>query len=544
MTIFNIPLERVIANPWQTRQSQSDPAYIEDLAADIRRNGLLQLPVGRITGAGGQPVTPDVLTQEIVNQDTTLYIQLAFGHNRLAAFELLDADGSQQWQTMPVEVGPLADEQMANFAWSENEKRRDCSPLERALAIQKRMESFGWSQQEVADRLGISRPVVTNALRLLKLPEEVRQKLDSGEINERQAQAVLALFDLPESLRAKGAAGWNVEINPTNILDDALTGVSSEEIRRRIDKLIDQYCKDLHTVIWKLDDALNGICPCRTCESRMASRNACMDPDCYRIKERLAKADYLSKASQASGIPPLESDKDYHSITRFEWGSAKQDLPKILKAGCKSLRLCYEHRETRNHQADDSNTLAGIGFPHASIVCAKRAGYCTCSNGLDHIRSQAKAQIVYHSTSEQPSQDANSESPDSPPAPIADLTAAGLEEQARAARAEKRRASKLANQVKRLAAARLAQALEDNSPLAWRVFAAGLLWSFSWDKTNDYSFTDLCYAFGEAAVEKLMPYDPTSLSHILKSINQRLRQAGLPPISEGEVLEAEEEIAA
>lgn len=151
-------------NPWQVREVY-DPAYLEDLAADIERNGLLQPPLARMNGNG------------------ILSYQLAFGHCRLRAYKLLHAQGIPGFESMPVEVRQLTDEQMADFAWTENEKRRDVTPIERMHAIRKQMETFGWTQKEIAERRNLSESTVSNILRLGQLPEDVQAQVHGGQLS-------------------------------------------------------------------------------------------------------------------------------------------------------------------------------------------------------------------------------------------------------------------------------------------------------------------------------------------------------------------------
>lgn len=216
-----IPIERIIANPWQTRQGSVAEEYIKDLALDIARNGLLQTPVGRLV-QDGKPLDskPYGGPGAALNDEPGSMVQLAFGHNRLAAFRWLfdlrnNSDIPGDFSRMAVELhNKLSDEQMADFAWSENEKRRELTPLERALAIEKRMQDFGWNQKEIAGRLGVSQPVVSNALRLLKLPAAMRAALSEGSLTERQAMALLPLFDLGDELLAKANEHYSYTTRP------------------------------------------------------------------------------------------------------------------------------------------------------------------------------------------------------------------------------------------------------------------------------------------------------------------------------------------
>lgn len=239
---MEVPITDIVPNPWQTRRGATTE-HIKNLALDIAANGLLQTPIGRLMlGAEVAPIdeiTAAQLTGEIPDE---CQVQLAFGHNRLAAFKWLSelgpfSDIGGDWSNMPVELKPLSDEQMASFAWSENEKRRELSPVERAQAIARRIQDFGWSHEDAAENLGISRPSISNALRLLKLPDIVQDHLHAGEISERQAMALLKLFEQPEDLVDEDAFQRTADY----LVRQALEGESSESLRLIVDSTVDTW---------------------------------------------------------------------------------------------------------------------------------------------------------------------------------------------------------------------------------------------------------------------------------------------------------------
>lgn len=229
---IQIPLSIIRDNPWQTRQ-EYDQERIELLALDISRNSILQPPAGRVVDAEGHPVPEsDYHNAESIAKgcvrlilDKGWSIQLAFGHSRLRACRHLG------WETMPVEIRELTDEQMATLAWSENSQRKDLSPIEQAYAIRKMMQDFKWTQERVAAELGIDRSTVANKLRLLKLPEEVLEHLKAGTISERQAGALVPAFEIPEEdLALAPSWGWK----PADLVRFATKGMSSDELRERV----------------------------------------------------------------------------------------------------------------------------------------------------------------------------------------------------------------------------------------------------------------------------------------------------------------------
>ncbi|MBN1485618.1 MAG: ParB/RepB/Spo0J family partition protein [Chloroflexia bacterium] len=233
-----VSLDRIRDNPWQMRL-QIDQEYVVSLAADIQARGLLQMPAGRVVDENDQPLPPYNLDFSEGLPDK-LYLQLAFGHNRVAAFRHLSQKDGDTWSSIPIQIQDLSDEQIALAAWAENARRKDLSPIEEAMAIQQWMEDFGWSQREIADKIGLARSTIANKLRLLELPEEIQDQVKGGEIPERSAIALKGYYDLPEPIKASVANDRYVR----NILQDP-TSYTSEDIRKAIGNAIDQRSGDL-----------------------------------------------------------------------------------------------------------------------------------------------------------------------------------------------------------------------------------------------------------------------------------------------------------
>ena len=104
---------------------------------------------------------------------------------------------------MPVEIRALSDEQMFSMAIRENLARKELSPIEEATAMRRWKDDFGKNSKEIGDLFGLSNSAVRNKMRLLDLPEEVRGKLQEGEIAEGTGRALLSLFSVPEDIRAQ-----------------------------------------------------------------------------------------------------------------------------------------------------------------------------------------------------------------------------------------------------------------------------------------------------------------------------------------------------
>jgi len=160
-----IPIARVSPNPHQPRQAISEESLAE-LVASIREHGVIQ---------------PLVVTQ--IGDD----YRLIAGERRWRAAQLAGLT------TIPAIIKETTPQEMLELALVENLQRADLSPLEEAGAYRQLMDEFGLTQEEVAERVGKSRTAVANTIRLLRLPEDIKEALASDRISEGHARALLAL---------------------------------------------------------------------------------------------------------------------------------------------------------------------------------------------------------------------------------------------------------------------------------------------------------------------------------------------------------------
>jgi ParB family chromosome partitioning protein len=191
----DIPVARISPNPHQPRQS-IDEESLAELVASIREHGVIQ------------PL--------IVTQVGDAY-QLIAGERRWRAAQLAGL------ATLPALVKETTPQQMLELALVENLQRADLNPLEEAGAYRELIDEFGLTQEQVAGRVGKSRTAVANTLRLLRLPEEVKQALAAGRISEGHARALLALPSGPLQRQALGI-----------ILQRGLNVRQTEELVRRM----------------------------------------------------------------------------------------------------------------------------------------------------------------------------------------------------------------------------------------------------------------------------------------------------------------------
>jgi ParB family chromosome partitioning protein len=189
-TYMEIPVGSVSPNPRQPRQVFDDDAMAE-LTHSIREIGLLQPIVVRA-------------------QDGDRY-ELVMGERRWRATEMAGLD------TIPAIVRTTPDDDMLRDALLENLHRSQLNALEEAAAYQQLLDDFGCTHDELAGRIGRSRPQISNTLRLLKLPPLVQRRVAAGVLSAGHARALLGLTDgaaqerLAQRIVAEGLSVRTVE---------------------------------------------------------------------------------------------------------------------------------------------------------------------------------------------------------------------------------------------------------------------------------------------------------------------------------------------
>lgn len=173
--IILVPQEEIYPNPNQPR-TRFDFDELESLAQSIRQNGIIQPIAVRINSKGEY--------------------ELISGERRLRASRLV---GITQ---VPCIVMEANDEKSALFALIENIQRSDLGFFEEAQAIERLITDFGMSREEVCKKLGKAAPTISNKLRLLRLPEEIRMRITQENLTERHARTLLRLTSVSQMERA------------------------------------------------------------------------------------------------------------------------------------------------------------------------------------------------------------------------------------------------------------------------------------------------------------------------------------------------------
>ena len=201
-----IALELIRPNPYQPRKTFEEER-LNDLASSIQQHGILQ---------------PIVLRQTVQGY------YIVVGERRFRASKLAGLT------EVPAIIKELSDEDMMELAIIENLQREDLNAIEEAESYKKMMTDLNITQQEVARRLGKSRPYIANMLRLLQLPKNVAQMVQQGALSSAHGRTLLTLKDASKIKKtAKQAAqeSWSVRY-----LEEYVNGLVSKDISRKVDK--------------------------------------------------------------------------------------------------------------------------------------------------------------------------------------------------------------------------------------------------------------------------------------------------------------------
>lgn len=196
---------------------------LEELAKSIEQNGIIQPILVRPMADGSY--------------------QLIAGERRWRAARMAGLT------EVPVTIREMSDEEASIFALIENLQREDLNPVEEAEGLKSLIESYGFTQEEAADKVGKSRTAVTNTLRLLKLPSPVRNLLGDGKITAGHARALLGLDDEEEMLKiAETVVAQDLSVRQVEkMVKYALQGEKPKPKKR--DKKRDQYYDEVEIAL-------------------------------------------------------------------------------------------------------------------------------------------------------------------------------------------------------------------------------------------------------------------------------------------------------
>lgn len=208
-TIQDVKLSLIRPNPYQPRRT-FDQKALRELASSIQESGVFQPIILR------QP-DPKLKRYELIA-----------GERRFRASKLA------KQTTIPAIIRTMSDEKMMEVAVLENLQREDLTPLEEAQAYQTLMDKLSLTQAQVAERLGKSRPYIANYLRLLGLPNEIKELVSAGKLSMGQARTLLGLKDRKQLVKlAKQAVEKNLTVRQLEELVSQMNGTAEKKRAKR-----------------------------------------------------------------------------------------------------------------------------------------------------------------------------------------------------------------------------------------------------------------------------------------------------------------------
>jgi ParB family chromosome partitioning protein len=227
--LADVPVDAITPNPRQPRQVFNEDAMAE-LVASIREVGVLQ----------------PVVVRRLSDRDGARY-ELIMGERRWRASR------EAGLRTVPAVVRDTTDDALLRDALLENLHRVDLNPLEEAAAYQQLLDDFGCSQEELSQRIGRSRPQISNTLRLLKLPPAVQRHVAAGVLSAGHARALLSLEPVAAAALASRAIAEGLSVRTLEEIVAAGTGAA----RRRTAVRAGRRMPLLDTMASRLSDKLD-----------------------------------------------------------------------------------------------------------------------------------------------------------------------------------------------------------------------------------------------------------------------------------------------
>ena len=173
--LIEVGVDQVVANPNQPRKS-FETSSLDELTASVRASGVIQPVIVRLSGSG---------------------YQLIAGERRWRAARQAGLE------RIPAIVREATDAESLELALVENLLREDLNPMEEAEAYRQLLHQFGWTQEQLGQRIGRDRTSIANVLRLLRLPDEIQADLRGGRLTMGHARALLALPTAADQLKLR-----------------------------------------------------------------------------------------------------------------------------------------------------------------------------------------------------------------------------------------------------------------------------------------------------------------------------------------------------
>ena len=216
-SLRTLKLRDVEPNPNQPRR-EFDPAALEELAESIRQNGIIT------------PIT--------VRKVDDRY-QIIAGERRWRASRMAGLED------IPAYVLEVDEREAYQYALVENLQRQDLNPIEEALGYRRLMDDYGYSQEKAGEKVGRSRPYITNALRLLSLPQLICDMIASGALSAGHGRALVVLDEQKAMEAAKSILEKDLSVRETEALVKRMLEDIPDEEEEKKEDAVAMYVREL-----------------------------------------------------------------------------------------------------------------------------------------------------------------------------------------------------------------------------------------------------------------------------------------------------------
>lgn len=329
-----IPIEYIVADPNQPRKTFDEDALAE-LSESIKQSGILQ----------------PILTRPVAGSDTD--VQIVAGERRYRAAKLAGLT------EVPAIVREISDAEVAIMQLVENHQRSDVAPIEEAEKMRKAMDDYGFSIDDLCEKMGVKRRWAYTRLQLLQLAPEARAALTEGKVNASTALLV-ARIPVP-ALQEKAMS----EILANNGRDGTMSHRAAQEL------LAARYMLDLDEAPFDPADAklVKGCRSCQECPKRAGNQpdvftdvdaNTCTDPDCFETKKQTHFKIILTKAEKKK-IPIFSDWKEMQE--QFPYGTTISGSDRLW-----SMKRVANHSEMSSKSIHEALSISQLPKPAAYLV--------------------------------------------------------------------------------------------------------------------------------------------------------------------------------
>lgn len=232
--VIMLPVNLLQSNPYQPRQKFNEEK-LQEMAVSIKEKGVLQ----------------PILVRESSNR-----YEIIAGERRYRAAILAGLE------SVPVIIVKATNRELLEMALIENLQREDLNPIEQAQGFKVLQSEFGLSQEEIGERMGISREAVTNTMRLLQLPLEIRQMIEQGKISAGHGRVLLRLSnDQERIILAQQIVERGISVRELEQMVESKLKRGEKRLKRKIDSRFVLLCREAEAELVEILDAYVRVKP-------------------------------------------------------------------------------------------------------------------------------------------------------------------------------------------------------------------------------------------------------------------------------------------